>query len=73
MLRKSKRVIIPPELRREGWKGRCVDAFGVVGGRRKNQRNATARAKERMAVVILFFGFGMMKARGVGHVEEAQA
>jgi len=48
--------MMPPELRREGWKGRCVAGLfcaGDVGGRRKKKRNAMVRMAERTVVTAL--------------------
>lgn len=63
ILRKSKRVMMPPpELRREGWNVRCMDAAGEsVGGRRKNHRNPMVSTTERTVVTrLLVFRFAFM-------------
>ena len=55
--------MMPPELRREGWKGRCAGLFcaGDVGGSRKKKRKAMTRMAERMVVTPLFcLGFVFM-------------
>lgn len=54
MFRKSIRLMIPPEFRREGSNGRCNDAvvFGD-GGSKKNHKNPTAKITEKAVVICL--------------------
>ena len=52
--------MIPPEFRREGWYDRVTWVLMAVGGRKKNQRNPTARIPVMTMVMFVVLGLGFI-------------